>query len=114
MNLRNIFVNSVRLTCKPPSLEKAAKFINELDKLTDTPSDVDIANLPDSRLYQLLLMLKQSDINELRNQVVHKNAYRPSLDEVEAAIKETRGILFPLARYLSIDCDDINWYIRGA
>ena len=113
-NLRNIFVNSVRLTCKPSSLEKAAKLINDLDKLTDTPSDVDIADLPDSRLSQLLQMLKQSNINELRNQVIHKNAYRPSLDEVEAAIEETRGILFPLARYLSIDYDDINWYIRGA
>jgi hypothetical protein len=51
--------------------------------------------------------------NELRNQVVHKNAYRPSREEVEAATEETRGILFPLARYLSIDYDDIHWYIRG-
>ena len=114
MNLRNIFVNSVRLTCKPSSLDEAEKFISDLAKLTDTPSDVDIASLPDSRLSQLLQMLKQSNVNELRNQVVHKNAYRPSLDEVEAAIEETRGILFPLARYLNIDYDDISWYIRGA
>jgi len=113
-NLRNIFVNSVLLTFRPSSLEEASQFINDLDKLTDTPSDVDIANLPDSRLSQLLQMLKQSNINELRNQVVHKSAYRPSLDEVEDTIEETRGILFSLERYLSIDSDDINWYNRGA
>jgi hypothetical protein len=112
--LRNIFVNSVLLTRKLSSLDEVLQFINDLEKLAKPPSDVDIANLPDPRLSQLLQMLKQSNINELRNRVVHKNAYRPSLDEVEAAIEETRSILFPLARYLDIDYDDINWYIRGA
>jgi hypothetical protein len=48
----------------------------------------------------------------LRNQVVHKSAYRPTLDEVNDALKETREILFPLGQLLDIRSDDLNWYMR--
>jgi hypothetical protein len=38
--------------------------------------------------------------NDLRNKVVHKSSYRPTLDEVEDCIKETRNIVFSLDCYL--------------
>jgi hypothetical protein len=35
-------------------------------------------------------------IGKLRNRVVHKEGYRPRLDEVEAALTETRKLIFGL------------------
>ena len=43
-----------------------------------------------------------------KNQVVHKMAYRPPVEEVEASLKETRSILFPLASHLKVQAEDIN------
>lgn len=47
--------------------------------------------------------------NSLRNKVVHKIAYRPSLTEVEELLKEARETIFGLGHLLNIH-DEISFY----
>jgi len=42
---------------------------------------------------------------------VHKQAYRPTREETEAALEEARSVLFPLTSRLGL-YDDINWYLK--
>ena len=50
----------------------------------------------------LLKALRATTINTLRNQVVHKRAYRPTREEAESALEETRSIIFPLTQRLGL------------
>lgn len=111
IKLRNIFLNLLIENKTPITLDEAEKLILTLDSLTNIPSDQDLQKISDTRLLGLLQALKNSTIHEIRNRVVHKRAYRPTLDEVDSAIKETGDILFLLAHYLEIDSDDINHYV---
>ncbi|MFH0802939.1 MAG: hypothetical protein V2A78_11235 [bacterium] len=114
VKLRNIFLNRLLINQPTKSLDDAEKIIKDLNSLTTTPSDIMIGNIQDAHLSELLINLKNTKICELRNNVVHKLAYRPSIGEVDAAIKETRSILFPLASCLGMKIDDINWYMSHA
>lgn len=75
------------------------------------PKDAAIESLGDAKLVPLLKALKATAIHTLRNRVVHKQAYRPTREEVEGALEETRSILFPLTSHLQLH-DEINWYMR--
>jgi hypothetical protein len=54
--------------------------------------------------------LKKCDVSDLRNDVVHKKGYRPTIDEVESAIQETTSILYALNRHLGQPTDSIYFY----
>lgn len=111
VNLRNIFLNFVLANQIVTTFDESEKRISELSKLSKKPpSDKRIQDIQDVRLSKVVRNLKNTRINELRNQVVHKAAYRPTLDEVDSAIEETKDILIPLAHLLKIDSDDINVY----
>lgn len=114
VKLRTIFLNLVLNNKPAKSLYEAGKIIKNINSLTTTPSDIMIGNIQDAHLSVLLINLKNTKICELRNKVVHKLAYRPSIEEVDAAIEETRSILFSLATCLEMEIDDINWYMSRA
>lgn len=114
VKLRNIFLNRVLINQPAKSLDEAEKIIKDINSLTTMPSDIIIGNIQDAYLSVLLINLKNTKICELRNKVVHKLAYRPSIEEVDAAIEETISILFPLATCLEMKIDDINWYMSHA
>ncbi len=110
--LRNIFINRVLCNESIDSLNYSEPIINKLDLFKDVPSDEKIESVQNTRLSKLLIDLKNTKIGELRNHVVHKSAYRPSVEEVDKSIEETRSILFSLANCLGIKTDDINWYMK--
>lgn len=70
-----------------------------------------IASVNDERLRPLLLRLLNAEANRLRNRVVHKDAYRPTLAEAERVYKEAREILFGIAARLGLGYD-ATWYLR--
>ncbi len=111
IKLRGIFLNQVLNNQPVRSLNEAGEIIQNLNSFISTPTDSIIGNIKDTYLSELLINLKNTKICELRNNVIHKLAYRPSLEEVDKAIEETRGILFPLASRLEMKTDDINWYM---
>ncbi|MEE8113574.1 MAG: hypothetical protein V3T23_04390, partial [Nitrososphaerales archaeon] len=108
--LRSIFINWVLLGRTVATLDESESLLGELNDLITEPPDKKIADLEDKPLSDLLLSLKKTKIVELSSQVAHKRAYRPKLEEVEAPLKETRSILFPLASHLKVQTEDINLY----
>jgi len=75
------------------------------------PKDASIDGVGDAKVVPLLKALKATAIHTLRNRVVHKQAYRPTRAEVEAALDEARSIVFPLTSHLQLH-DEINWYMK--
>lgn len=109
--LRNVFLNCVLENQNIASLDKTRSAICSLPNLTQEPSDESISAYNDQELAALLQSVKDNKVGELRNKVVHQHAYRPTLAEVDAALKETRRIIFPLSRLLKVKGDDINLYM---
>jgi hypothetical protein len=115
--MRHLFLCQVLHPPQPSSLRQAEGVINTLPckaKLV-LPSNDEIRNaaiFTDKRVPDLLVRLISCNVSKLRNQVVHKNAYRPTLDEVNDALKETREILFPLGQLLDVRFNDLNWYVQ--
>jgi hypothetical protein len=110
-DMRNIFIRRALLSQPIPSLKLAETVIENIDTFVKAPKNSDIDKTADAKFLMLLRALKDTKVGELRNKVVHKAAYRPNLKEVEACLKETRGILLPLAVQLEVQFDDVNWYI---
>ncbi len=108
--MRNLFFYQVLQQRQLSSLIKAEVSIKALPKKPSEPPDKDIESVADQKLSGLLMRLKYSKVADLRNQVVHQRAYRPKLEEVNNALKETREILIPLAKLLKVYGDDLNWY----
>ena len=61
-----------------------------------------INHLYNQKLRDLFCKLLNTKVPDLRNKVVHKYSYRPSLEEVEQSITETRDIVFRLKFHLDI------------
>lgn len=114
--LRKVFLRRVvDQIPAPANLGNSQNDIKGIKGLSETPipDDCDIEKLGDQELIPILKMLKNTKINELRNRVIHKDAYRPTQSEAEDALSETKSILMPLTHILDIQ-EDINWYRRYA
>lgn len=112
--LRKVFLRRVVDQVPPPAnLTESRSVINELSKEKNLliPGDHEINKLADQRLVPILMRLKASEIHEMRNRVIHKEAYRPSKVEAETVLIETKSILMPLTHILDIQ-ENINWYRR--
>lgn len=111
-HMRALFLQHIVTGRSPKNLVEAAAMIAGLPDRPSDPKDTAIEGLEDAKLVPLLKALKATSIHTLRNLVVHKQAYRPTLEEVEAALEEIRSILFPLASHLEL-YDEIHWYMRN-
>ena len=78
---------------------------NEIKKIKNTsrtiPTDESIKNISNKQLSDMLIELKSINIGSLRNHVVHKNGYCPTIEEVEEA-EEKAGILYRLDNYFGL------------
>ena len=108
------FISSVLRRQNYSSLMEAEDAMSQALSCPKMPSDERIRSYPDSGLASLLLELKDTKVPSLRNNVVHKHAYRPTVDEVEQCIKETAHLLYGLDSKLGTLVDDINWYYGHA
>lgn len=104
--LRNIFINM----CIDP-VESIAALAEKYPHLKVVPTREALSHVS-TDIAELIKTLYDSEIGELRNKIVHKHAYRPHKNEVDKYLAETRNTLFPLARILGIQGDDVNWYSR--
>lgn len=108
--MRALFLNYMVTGHPPKNLVEARSVVEALPDHPGDPKDTAIESLGDANLVALLKALKETDIHILRNNIVHKEAYRPTREQVEAALKEARFILFPLTTIHLELRDDINWY----
>lgn len=109
--MRALFLHQLVSCRSPRTLVEAKAAIEALaDFHPEPPSDTELGSLGDKDLVALLKRLRDTDINGLRNSVVHKQAYRPTRTEAETALEKTRAIIFPLTQRLDLH-DDPNWYM---
>lgn len=109
--MRSLFLRHLIEGQELRSLSESEELINKLPK---TPQDIrekDIDSIRKPELVPLLRGLKTTQINILRNDVVHKAAYRPMREEVESSLAEARSLLFPLTYILDLK-EDVNWYMN--
>jgi hypothetical protein len=111
--MRALFLQQITARHSPTNLGEAAAIIAAFPAHPGEPKDSAIEALRDAKLIPLLKALKATTVHTLRNRVVHKQAYRPTRDQVEAALEEARSILFPLTSCLGLH-DDVNWYMGHA
>lgn len=102
-----LFLRQITERHAAANFDEAEKIIESLQP--KDPENDKIEDLSDTKLVPFLKALKSTTIHKLRNRVVHKQAYRPTREEVENALKETRAILFPLTSRLGLR-DDPNLY----
>ena len=107
--MRDIFLALSVRADGPASLEEAKAHIDSL-RTHRCPKDDELTVGRDKRMSELLLRVKRTQINGMRNDVVHKNGYRPNRSEAERALTEARSVLFPLTFLLDLH-DDVNWYL---
>lgn len=110
--LRNAFAALVAQHGPRMPATDAAKCLSSLDSLKNTPIDASVAQA-NPQWSNFLQRLKDNSVASLRNQVVHKVAYRPTRAEVEAALTETRELLFPMAQAARIIGEDSDWYLAA-
>jgi len=108
--MKSLFLYLITKETALANLEDAVEIINNLSKSTLKDADVSaIETLNDAELVTLLKELNHVKINDLRNRVIHKSAYRPKDSEVDEELNKARSILFPLGTKLNIH-DDPNCY----
>jgi hypothetical protein len=76
-------------------------------------SDEQIDAVGDPELRNQLRDLAIVQIDGLRNRVVHKDAYRPTRDEAQAALSDAERVLHGLTSLLRLDGDAV-WYLSEA
>jgi hypothetical protein len=112
LRMRALFLRHMVTGRSPKNLSESAGVIAALPDRPGEPEDAAIKGLSDAKLVLLLMALKATKINTLRNRIVHKQAYRVTREEAESALRETRSILLPLSHRLQL-YDDINWYMKS-
>ena len=108
-DMRDLFLERVTDSVSPGNLDEAEGIIISICKRKKVPRDHKIESVRDTKLSELLIIVEKTEINVLRNKVVHKSGYRPTRDEAEQAHEEAESILFPLTWLLDLH-DEINWY----
>ena len=88
--LRNVLVNTVVEGVRPGTLDESEVAIARIrgHNFGQRPAKAHVDAFPDSSVRTVLLQLQGLRIGELRNRVVHEDAYRPHRAEVEECGEE--------------------------
>lgn len=100
VQLRNIFIRTICEDVQCNTLADGESAIGRLRRNTKEPTDEEILKIKNRSMAEALIDLKSNTINSLRNKVVHKSGYRPTLQEAEAAEEETTRILYEINNLL--------------
>jgi hypothetical protein len=112
--LRNTFAAIAGTHGARVPVAEVPRVFNALPEYKERPLDKSIASTADPQMRALLAQLRGTSVDRLRNQVVHKEAYRPSRVEAEEALESTGALLFPLAQAVRVSTEDANWYLHHA
>jgi hypothetical protein len=88
--LRNVLVNTVVDGVHPDTLTESETAIARIrgDTFRQRPAKAQVEEISDTSVRDVLMRPQNLRINELRNRVVHKNAYQPRRAEVEESSHE--------------------------
>ena len=97
--MRGLLLRIVIDGIEPRDLDEADTAIDSLPKNPGRVREEEIYRLLDP-LRAALLTLFRTRVHYLRNEVVHKDAYRPTASEAAAVLEEAETILYGLNGYL--------------
>lgn len=102
--LRNMLVNTVIERVHPGTLDESETAIARIkeEKFHQRPSAARVEAFSDPQVRSVLSQLQNLKINELRNKVVHKGAYRPRQAEVEKCRDDEIGVLYRAKHLLPV------------
>jgi hypothetical protein len=106
-SLRHVFIWQVLNGESYLAPAAAEAIVRGIGKRITPPDSADISRFPAPKLADLLAKLMKVNLFDLRNSVVHKHAYRPTLVEVDAAFEQCYEVLFGLARALDVEFDSV-------
>jgi hypothetical protein len=111
--LRNVLVNTVVEGVRPRTLDESEVAIARIrdDNFVQRPAKERVEALSDSSVREVLLQLQDLRVGELRNRVVHGDAYRPRRWEVEECSDEIR-VLYRAKGRLAIRTSD-EWRVAS-
>jgi hypothetical protein len=111
--LRNVLVNTVVEGVRPRTLDESEIAIARIrgDSFDQRPTKARVAAFPDPSVRAVLLQLQELRIGELRNRVVHKDAYRPRRWEIEECGDEI-GVLYRAKGRLAVRTFD-EWRVAS-
>ena len=114
-SMRALFLRHIVDQTSIGDLCKAEDIIDDSLGQPKCPSNSEIEALGKDRgeLVEPLLKLNRTEIHRLRNQVAHREAYRPTREEAEQSLEEAQSILLPLTINLDLH-DEPNCYMSRA
>jgi hypothetical protein len=109
--LRRTFLKMAAERASIASLAQAEQLIGRLPDRPDPP-DAAIEAVTDAELKALLVGVRDTSVNQLRNRVVHREAYRPTFQEASDVFSEATVLIGRLGSKLRLR-GDANWYLNG-
>jgi hypothetical protein len=101
--MRNVVMNMLIEDPWPSTLEEASQAIVQIAALGGgEPASATIADVPDARTRELLDGLIGLSVGRLRNDVVHKHAYRPKRSQVEPCLTAEISLLYRVKHHLAV------------
>jgi hypothetical protein len=100
--MRNLVMNMVLRKVWPVTMTEAAVEIAQLSALGNEPSPKTISDVADARDREILEGLASLTVGKLRNNVVHKHAYRPKRSEVQACLTSEVSLLYRVKHRLGV------------
>jgi len=82
-------------------------------RVTKSPTEIsrsDIDTVSDQSLRELLVQVFDTRIATLRNDIVHKTAYRPLLAETKAAVDDAYSTIFRLGHHFKLA--SVNYHLN--
>lgn len=107
-SMRRLFLRATVNGVRPATRAEATDYIDRLPNKPEKVANVEIEGVSDDRLRALLLRVSNATIASLRNQIVHKAAYCPSLDEAKPAVEDAFEAVFSLGDVYRLGDDNYH------
>jgi hypothetical protein len=102
--MRNLLIHTVARDIRPRTMPDALTAIDliKTDRFGNDPPAALYARVADGKMRELLEQTHEVTVGELRNNVIHKHAYRPRRAEVEPCITNEIDVLRRLKREVGV------------
>jgi len=106
--MRRIFLRLAIDNVQPSTLAQADEYIGGIPNRPPKVPRSDIEAIADEPRRETLLQIYDSCLAKLRNDIVHKKAYRPHLAETTAAVEDTLQIIFRFGQLYNLANDNYH------
>jgi hypothetical protein len=100
--MRNLVMNMILEDPRPMTLAEAQTLIARLPAFGNEPSVAAVSGVSNTKRREILLGLSALTVSSLRNNVIHKRAYRPRRVEVEPCLTSEISLLYRVKHHLGV------------